>query len=411
MRQISLPAARRIALAAQGFADRSVAAEPGARQFGRLYDRVALVQVDSVNVLTRAHYLPAYSRLGPYDRAAFDAMEHPRRRVFEYWGHMASYSPVEHHRLLRWRMAEHRSKTWRFIDALVRENPSYVDDVRELVRSAGPVTSSQLDPQRTGKVRGEMWSWHNAKAAVEWLFRTGELASVRRNTQFERVFDLTERVIPARILAMPTPAPEDAQRELLAIAARAHGIATAAHLRDYYRLGGRQVGGLVADLVEDGVLEPVQIRDVPGVWYLHRDAALPRAVGRSALLAPFDPLVWERDRTHRLWGLHYRIEIYVPKHRRVRGYYVLPYLLDEQLAALVDLKADRAAGRLRVQAAHHTGSLEPGHVADRLRAELETMAGWLGLDGVLVEPRGDLAEALARTRAPDASGSSSRPAS
>ena len=394
VRQISLPAARRIALAAQGFADRTAAATPGARQFARLYDKVAIVQVDSVNVLTRAHYLPTFSRLGPYDRAAFDAMEHPRRRVFEYWGHMASYSPVEHHRLLRWRMADHRNKTWEFIDRLVRDNPTYVDDVRAILRDNGPLTSSQVDPDRTGKVRGEMWSWHNAKAAVEWLFRTGEISSVRRNTQFERVFDLTERVLPAAVLALPTPTRLDAQRELLAIAAKAHGVATAGHLRDYYRITGRHTDQLIADLVEDGVLEPVQIRGVAGTWYLHRDARMPRRVNSSALLAPFDPLVWERDRTQRLWDLHYRIEIYVPKHKRIRGYYVLPYLLDEQIAATVDLKADRAGKVLRVQAAHHHGSLEERYVAERLMLDLELMAAWLDLDGVVIEPRGNLAAAL-----------------
>lgn len=394
MRQISLPAARRIALAAQGFADRSTAAAPGVRQFTRLYERVGIVQVDSVNVLSRAHYLPAFSRLGPYDRAAFDAMEHPRRRVFEYWGHQASYSPVEHHRLLRWRMEDHRTRTWGFIDRLVRQDPSYVEDVRQIVRERGPLTSSQIDPGRTGKVRGQMWSWHDAKAAVEWLFRIGELASVRRNTQFERVYDLTERVVPADVLAAPTPARADAQRELLAIAARAHGIATAGQLRDYYRITGRHTDGLVADLVEDGVLEPVAIRGLAGTWYLHRSARVPRIVERSALLSPFDPLVWERDRTQHLWDLHYRLEIYVPRQQRVRGYYVLPYLLDEQLAAMVDLKADRTARVLRVLAAHRNGGLAPGYVAERLNADLRVMADWLDLDEVHVEPVGDLADWL-----------------
>ena len=390
VRKISLAAARRIALAAQGFADRVPSASPGVRQFARLYDRVAIVQVDSVNVLARAHYLPAFSRLGPYDRASFDAMEHPRRRVFEYWGHMASYSPVAHHRLLRWRMEDHQAKTWGFIDRLVRENPAYVEEVRAIMRERGPLTSSQVDPDRTGKVRGQMWSWHDAKAAVEWLFRTGELSCVRRNTQFERVYDLTERVIPADVLAMPTPARNDAQRELLAIAARAHGVATAGHLRDYYRIGGRHTPRLLQDLLEDGVIEPVEISGLAGTWFLHRDARVPRKVERSALLAPFDPLVWERDRTQRLWDLHYRVEIYVPQHKRVRGYYVLPYLLDEQLAAMVDLKADRAAKVLRVQAAHHHGPLAPAYVAERLRTDLEAMAAWLELDAVAVEPRGDL---------------------
>lgn len=395
MRQVSLAGARRIALAAQGFADQSSARVVGPRQFARMYQRIAIVQIDSVNVLSRAHYLPPYARLGSFDRAAFDSMEHPRRRVFEYWAHMASYSPVEHHPLLRWRMEAHRTRTWDLIDRVVHQNPGYVDEVLAMVRERGPLTSSQIDPQRTGKQGDQMWSWHDAKAAVEWLFRTGRLASVRRTSQFERVFDLTERVIPSAVLAMPTPTAYEAQRELLAIAARAHGIATAAHLRDYYRLRGRHLDGLLRDLVEDGLIEPVRIRGIEGQWYLHSGARVPRRVDRSALLAPFDPLVWERHRTERLWGLRYRIGIYTPKHQRTHGYYVLPYLLDEQFAALVDLKADRTARLLRVQAVHHHGSLEPGYVAHRLRGDLASMARWLGLDDVVVEPRGDLSARLA----------------
>lgn len=364
-----------------------------------MYQRIAIVQIDSVNVLSRAHYLPPYARLGSFDRAAFDAMEHPRRQVFESWAHMASYSPVEHHPLLRWRMEAHRTRTWDLIDRVVHQNRGYVDEVLAMVRERGPLTSSQIDPQRTGKQGNQMWSWHDAKAAVEWLFRTGALASVRRNSQFERVFDLTERVIPPETLAIPTPSAHEAQRELLQIAARAHGIATAAHLRDYYRLRGRHLDGLLRELVEDGLIEPVRIRGIEGQWYLHCGARIPRQVERSALLAPFDPLVWERDRTQRLWGLRYRIEIYTPKHKRTHGYYVLPYLLDEQLAALVDLKADRAAKALRVQAAHRHGDLHPGYIAERLYVDLVSMAEWLGLDDVVVESVGDLAAELgARAR-------------
>lgn len=397
MRQLSVAAARRAALAAQGFADRPPAGTPTSVHFRRVYDRTAVVQIDSVNVLTRAHYLPAYSRLGPYERAAFDRMEHPRRRVFEYWAHMASLSPVEHHPLLRWRMAESRQRTWGMIDRVAHENPGYVEEVRAQIAQSGPLTASQLGPERTGKVRGQMWSWHDGKAAVEWLFRVGEVSSIRRNEQFERVYDLTERVIPPAVLGAPTPAPADAQRELLAVAARAHGVATAAHLRDYFRLRGRHLDGLLQNLVEDGVLDEVRVRGLPGRWYLHRDARIPRRVERSALLSPFDPLVWERDRTLRLWDCHYRIEIYTPASRRVHGYYVLLYLLDERIAARVDLKADRANGVLRVQAAHHepASGLDPGYVAGRLRAELAQLGGWLGVGDIVIAPRGDLAARLA----------------
>lgn len=394
MRQLSIAAARRVALAAQGFADRPPPGSPTARHFQRVYDRTGVVQIDSVNVLARAHYLPAYSRLGGYDRRSFDAMEHPRRRVFEYWAHEASYSPVEHHRLLRWRMDAARARTWRFIDEIVQANPTQVDDVRALIAERGPLTASQVDPERTGKVRGEMWSWHDGKAVVEWLFRIGELASIRRNEQFERVFDLTERVIPAEVLAQPTPAVDDARRELMAIAARACGVATARHLRDYFRL--KHADGLLRDLVEDGVVEPVSIRGLEGTWYLHRDARVPRKVERSALLSPFDPVVWERDRTERLWDTHYRIEIYTPAHKRIYGYYVLLYLLDEQIAARVDLKADRAAGVLLVQSAHQVDSctLSAPYVGERLGAELGAMASWLGLNDVVTTRRGDLGPLL-----------------
>ncbi|WP_106848083.1 winged helix-turn-helix domain-containing protein [Blastococcus sp. Marseille-P5729] len=398
MRQLTIAAARRTALAAQGFADRPPAGAPTARHLKRVYDRTAVMQIDSVNVLTRAHYLPAYSRLGPYDRAAFDRLEHPRRRVFEYWAHMASLSPVEHHPLLRWRMADSRERTWGMIDRIAHQNPGYVEEVRAQIAESGPLTAAQVDPARTGKIRGQMWSWHHGKAAVEWLFRVGEVTSVRRNEQFERVYDLTDRVIPPRVLGTPTPTPMHAQRELLALAARAHGVATARHLRDYYRLRGRHTDRLICELVEDGVLEEVRVRGLAGRWFLHRDARVPRRVERSALLSPFDPLVWERDRTLQLWGCHYRIEIYTPAHKRLHGYYVLPYLLDERIAARVDLKADRAGGVLRVQAAHlePDSGLEPGYVAARLDGELQRMAGWLGLGDVVVMPRGDLAGHLGR---------------
>lgn len=399
MRQLSIAAARRTALAAQGFADRPPAGVPTLRHLQRVYDRTSVVQIDSVNVLTRAHYLPAYSRLGTYDRAAFDRLEHPRRRVFEYWAHMASLSPVEHHPVLRWRMAESRDRTWGMIDRIAHQNPRYVDEVRAQIAESGPLTASQIDPERTGKVRGQMWSWHDGKAAVEWLFRVGEVSSVRRNDQFERVYDLTERVIPAPVLAAPTPSRDDAQRELLAIAARAHGVATARHLRDYYRLRGRHTDRLLAELVEDGVLDEVRVRGLTGRWYLHRDARTPRRVARSALLSPFDPLMWERERTLRLWGCHYRIEIYTPAHKRVHGYYVLPYLLDERIAARVDLKADRLNGVLLVQAAHlePEAALDPGYVAERLGGELRRLAQWLGLGDLSIAPRGDLAPHLGRS--------------
>lgn len=377
-------AARRIALAAQGFADPPPSGTPTARHFRRIYDRMGVLQIDSVNVLTRAHYLPAFARLGPYDRGALDALEYPKRAVFEYWAHMASYSPVEHHPLLRWRMDAARARSWKRLEDMAAGQGGYIDEVRAMVAERGPLTASQVAPDRPGKVRGEMWSWHEGKIAIEYLFRVGEVTSVRRNSQFERVFDLTERVIPTHILALPTPSVADAQRALLEIAARAHGIATTRHLKDYFRLRGKLADQGIADLAEDGVLVPATVRGSSQKWWLHRDARRPRAVRRAALLSPFDPVVWERERTLELWDTHYRIEIYTPKHKRVHGYYVLPFLLDEQIAARVDLKADRAAGVLRVQqlGLEPTSSLEPGYVRERLDEQLTAMAGWLGLDAV-----------------------------
>lgn len=396
MQTISRRTARRIALAAQGFADPAPAARVDVRHLRRAYERMSVLQIDSVNVLTRAHYLPVFARLGGYDRGALDAMERPRRLVFEYWAHMASYSAVEHHRLLRWRMDAFRERTWSFVDSVVRRDPDLVDRMRELVRDRGPITASQADPQRIGKVRGEMWSWHDAKAALEYLFRVGEIASAGRNSQFEKVFDLPKRVLPAEVLAAPTPSREDAQRELLAVAARSHGIATAGHLRDYFRIRGRHTDALIAELVEDRVLEVVHVEGDRRRWYLHTAARRPRRVDRAALLSPFDPVIWERDRTATLWDCHYRIGIYTPAHKRVDGYYVLPFLLDEQIAGRVDLKADRKAGALLVQAAYAEPSttLASGYIADRLAIQLRSMATWLGLDDVVVRDRGDLAATL-----------------
>ncbi|GAB3299057.1 winged helix-turn-helix domain-containing protein [Epidermidibacterium keratini] len=397
---MSKAAARRIALAAQGFADRPPGGTPTARHFRRAYDRMGVLQIDSVNVLTRAHYLPVFARLGTYDRGALDALEYPKRAVFEYWAHMASYSPIEHHPLLRWRMEAARERSWKLIEDGVRGRQSYVEDVRAMVVERGPLTASQIAPDRPGKERGQMWSWHDGKVAIEYLFRTGEVSSVRRNSQFERVYDLTERVIPQPILAQPTPDIAGAQRELLAIAARAHGIGTTRDLKDYFRLRGKVADQALRDLVEDGVLVPATVRGSEQKWWLHRDARRPRAIPGDALLSPFDPVIWERSRTDQLWDTHYRIEIYTPKHKRVHGYYVLMFLLDEQLAARVDLKADRRAGALLVQGAslEQTTTHPEGYVAERLAARLGAMAAWLGLDGVRVEAQSPFARVLAGSR-------------
>ena len=374
---ISAAEVRRIALAAQGFAEPRRAGRGGIR---RLFDRVALVQIDSVNVLSRAHYLPGFARLGPYDREALDRAGHyAPRRLFEYWGHEASLMPVELHPLMRWRMKRAHDEAWGGMRRIAQERPELLQDVLEQVRERGPIAARDLAEQRPRR-SGPWWDWSESKKAIELLFWSGEVTSARRRN-FERLYDLPERVLPRAVLDAPAPAEEDAQRELVAIAARALGVAAQPELRDYFRLPAAAIRPRVAELVETGVLLPVEVEgwDVPA--YLHSDARIPRRVESRALLGPFDNLLWERDRVERLFGVRFRLEIYVPKPKRVYGYYVLPFLLGDRIAARVDLKADRHAGLLRAQAVH----LEPGappETTGALREELELLAGWLGLSGV-----------------------------
>ena len=392
---LSLPAARRIALAAQGFArarpDRPLA-WPDLR---RTLDRTQLLQIDSVNVLARAHYLPLFSRLGAYDRALLeDAAWGPRRprRIFEYWAHEASLLPVELQPLLRWRMAraERGQGTWGRLAAFAAARRPEAEAILRRIETDGPLAASDLE----GKGEGGWWGWSDAKQAVEWLFWSGRLTTRTRRPSFERVYDLPERVLPRAVLETPTPEPGDAHRALLARAARALGVATAGDLRDYFRLKPADAHPRIAELVESGELIPVAVRGWTRPAFLHRDARTPRRVDARALLAPFDPLVWERDRTERLFGLRYRIEIYTPAARRTHGYYVLPFLMSERLAARVDLKADRAAGVLRVQAAHREPDTSP-ETAAALATELRLLADWLGLSEVACAERGDLASELA----------------
>jgi uncharacterized protein len=394
---LSAAQARRIALAAQGFADPRPAGQVGARQFGRVLERVGVLQLDSVNVLVRSHYLPVFARLGPYSRQALDryAWGPPReRRLFEYWGHMASLLPWRLHPYLRWRMARAREEVWAGITAVAERRPGLVDEVRRLVARQGPVVGGSVDVERPPKTPGAMWNWHDGKIALEWLFAAGEVTTATR-VNFERAYDLVERVVPAQVLALPTPPEEEAHRELIRVAARAHGIATERDLRDYFRQRPHASKPAVADLVSSGELLPVRVAGWAEQAYLWHQARLPRWVRARALLSPFDSLVWERDRTERLFGFRYRIEIYVPAAKRVHGYYVLPFLLGDRLAARVDLKSDRQVGLLRVQAAYAEPGVEAGEVAEALAASLAELADWLGLSGVLVLPRGDLAGKLA----------------
>ena len=376
---LSLAAARRIALAAQGFgAPRRPL--PGWGPLGRNLQRLALHQIDSVNVLARAHYLPAFSRLGAYDRALIDRAAWGKRRerkLFEYWAHEASLLPLDLHPLLRWRMAraERGAAGWTYMRRFATERRAEAEAILARVRAQGPMAASDFEH---GKSRSGWWEWGVTKHALEYLFWSGRLTTATRRGSFERVYDLSERVIPAAILALPTPDEAEAHRLLIERSARALGIATAGDLRDYFRLGPAESRAAIAALVDAGTLLPVGVESWRQPAFLHAEARRPRRIRGQALLAPFDPLIWHRDRAERLFGFRYRIEIYTPADKRVHGYYVLPFLLDEALVARVDLKADRQAGRLIARGVHFEPAAPP-ETRERLAAELGTMADWLGL--------------------------------
>ncbi len=389
---LSLAQARRLALGAQGFNDARPAGVPDRRALRRVVSRTGLFQIDSVNVLTRAHYLPLFSRLGAYplsllDRAAYRSP----RELFEYWGHEASLLPVDAQPYLRWRMAEAGTGAWGGMRRVVEERPEFVEQVLADVRREGPLSAGEIEELHGGRTRkaGPWWDWSHVKLALEYLFWAGDVTTASRRG-FERLYDIPERVLPAAVLAAPTPDRPTAMRELLLRAAGSFGVATERDLRDYYRLPVADAKTGVADLVEAGLLLPVSVEGWRQRAYLHHAARIPRRVDARALIAPFDPLVWERERTERLFGFRYRIEIYVPAPKRVHGYYVLPFLLGDRLVARVDLKSDRQAGVLRVQAAHAEPGA-PAETAEELAVELEAMAGWLGLSGVDWRGRGDLA--------------------
>jgi uncharacterized protein YcaQ len=391
-----LPAAtaRRIVLAAQGFAETRPAGSLGVRRLRRTIERLAVVQIDSVNVLSRAHYLPAFSRLGPYPRAAMDDLTARRHAVFEYWAHEASFLPVRLHPYLRWRMAAAEEHAWGNMVRLQRERPGYVAEVLDRVRRDGPLRAGDLAEPRPDRP-GSMWNWHAGKVALKWLFFTGQVTTRHRTTAFEKVYDLTERVLPAAVVQTSTPEPADAVRELVRTAARSLGVATERDLRDYFRLRPAAARTAIAELADAGELLPVEVAGWGAPAWLDPAARRPRWVRARALLSPFDSLVWERPRVERIFSFRYRIEIYTPAAKRVHGYYVLPFLLGDRLVARVDLKADRQAGVLRVQAAFAEDGVDRPLVAAALADELGLMAGWLELDDVVVAGRGDLAPELA----------------
>jgi len=401
METISAALARRVALAAQGFG-RPHPAAVGTRSLNGLIDRVNLLQLDSVNVFERSHYLPVFARLGAYDKAALDRLTFPRRgRYVEYWAHEAAIIPVEDWPLLRWRMDGYRAAALADPDSWASANRPMLDWLRAELATKGPLTAGEVEHDSNVR-RGPWWGWSDVKRGLETLFRWGEAVSAGRD-RFQRTYALAETALPSEILNREIAA-TDAVRELLSRSARAHGVGTLGDLADYYRIKKTPALPAVRDLEDTGELLPISVRD----WYgggrsgdrplrawLHRDARLPRRIEASALLSPFDPVVWERERAKRLFDFHYRIEIYTPKPNRIFGYYVLPVLLDDRLVGRVDLKSDRQAGVLRVQAAWSEPDA-PADTAERLAALLRSAAEWQGLDEIAVADRGTLAPALRR---------------
>ncbi len=398
---LSLSEARRIALAAQGF-DRP---RPGRgrvtpRHLRRAIRQLGLLQIDYVNVLVPAHYLVPFSRLGPYNRSLLDNLVHRkqgarRRREFtEQWAHEASILPVEVWPLLRHRMETHRVRPYGF-ERFMKQNPAYVDWVLDEVRARGPLTADDLrGPKGAARRIPGAWFGSVPRATLEAHFGRGALAVAERRPNFARAYDLAERVLPAEHHRRQLQR-DEAQRELLRLAGRAHGVGTAGDLADYYRMPIREARRRIAELVDGGELREVRVQSWREPAYLHSETRLPRRIEASALLSPFDPVVWYRPRAWRLFGFDYRIEIFVPREKRRWGYYVLPFLLGDRLVARVDLKAERAARRLVVLATYIEADARPGTAAEALAAELGTIAAWLDLDSVAVERRGNFAKRLA----------------
>lgn len=386
--RISLDRARRLALGAQGFNDPAPLASPDVRHFRRVVSRTGVVQLDSVNVISRAHYLPFFSRLGSYDRKALDRWLWRSGEMFEYWIHEASLAPIGRWPHVAYRMR--RGHPWRSIQRISEEQPGFVDQVLTEVREHGPLRVGELS--EGGSRTGPWWGYGPGKLALEWLFVRGEVAIADR-PNFARLYDVTERVIPEEVRAAEADV-ATARRVLLRDAVRHHGIGTVSDFADYHRLKARDARPLLRELAAAGEIAEVVVDGWPGPVYMDPELPVPRSLDGGALLAPFDPVVWFRDRAERLFGFRYRIEIYVPKERRVHGYYVLPFLLDGELVGRVDLKAERSAGRLVVRGAFMEPDRDRVRVGAALTEELRRMAAWQGLAEIEVEKNGDLASHL-----------------
>ncbi|MEJ2889901.1 winged helix-turn-helix domain-containing protein [Actinomycetospora aeridis] len=407
---MSAAQARRAAVAAQGFGGAARRGQPARRTLAAEVERLGLLQLDSVNVAVRAHYAPLFSRLGPYDRDTLDALAWPqtpaqarRRTMVEFWVHEASLLPIDAWPLFRWRMRDNAARESRWLGSALEHRADVLDAVTAAIAEHGPLEAGGVERvlgdggDRRARAYGGWWQRSDIKVACEHLFAIGELTTGTRRG-FRRAYELTERVLPPEVHARD-PARDESMRELIRRAAEVYGVATEPDLRDYHRLPPTESQAAVAELVDAGELVPVQVEGWSAPAYRTPDLRVPRRIAGRALLAPFDPLIWFRARTLRLFDFHYRIGIYTPAEKRTHGYYVFPFLLDGRLVARVDLKADRALGVLRVPGAFlEDGAGHPGEprVAAELAAELATMAAWLGLEGVLVDGGGDLAAALAQ---------------
>ncbi len=386
MRTLTITQARRIALSAQGFADPRPSGRIDVRHFRRVIGRINLLQLDSVIVAVRAHYMPMFSRLGAYNRHSLDEWINGPE-MFEYLGHVASVMPTTDLPMLRFRMRDR--KVYERTQEVLDSHPEYFDQVYREVAERGPLTVSDLSD--AGSRTGPWWGHGRGKVALDWLYLTGQLTIRGRTKNFVSIYDLPERVFSSDLLEREM-SQDDAYREMLLRGARAHGVGTLADLADYYRIANAKPH--LKELVDDGRLQEVAVEGWKQPAYLHPEAIRPRQIRARALLAPFDPVVWFRDRTERLFDFHYRIEIYVPEPERQFGYYVYPFLLNDELVGRVDLKADRKAGVLRALGSYREEGQDPHHVAPELAAELLTMAEWLGLDEVHVSNRGNLAAEL-----------------
>ena len=380
---LSIADARALALAAQGFDTPRPASKATQRHVNSLISRLGVIQIDSVNVLVRSQELPLFSRLGNHDRNAIPKATESKK-IFEYWGHEAAHLPVEIHPLFRWKMEAARlgkARHWG-LTSFYDDNKAFVKRMLKHVETNGPTTARAMSTrtEKRGADKKTWWDWDEAKVGLEYLFLTGQLMSRGRGTDFARIYDTPERVLPRQVLDAPTPTEHDARKQLLIRSAIAQGVATVGDLADYYRQKPAAVKPLIAELIEEGELRTVAVDGWAEKAFVHRSAKLPKQLHATALLSPFDSLVWCRPRNERLFDFHYRIEIYTPKEKRKFGYYVLPFMMNGQMVGRVDLKADRANSKLLVHSVHTEKGIKRATINDALNNELRAMANWLQIN-------------------------------